>query len=83
MYADTSRPAASACALIALWIAGSVEIENRVFAMTYGNTPYYGPGVARRFEAALADALPYAWTWEPTPRSRRIDSRMTNAVLAV
>jgi hypothetical protein len=33
MYADTSMPAASACALIALWIAGSVEIENRVFAM--------------------------------------------------
>jgi len=32
MYADTSSPAASACALIALWIAGSVEIENRVFA---------------------------------------------------
>jgi hypothetical protein len=24
-----------------------------------------------------------AWTWEPTPRSRRTDSRMANVVLAV
>jgi hypothetical protein len=42
MYADTSSPAVSACALIALWIAGSVEIENRVFATPYSNTPCYG-----------------------------------------
>jgi hypothetical protein len=41
MYADTSSPVASACALIALWIAGSVDIENRVFATPYGNTPCY------------------------------------------
>ena len=42
IYADTSMPAASACALIAPWTAGSVEIENRMFAMPKCNTQCYG-----------------------------------------
>jgi deazaflavin-dependent oxidoreductase (nitroreductase family) len=34
-------------------------------------------------ELGRALLLLHEWTWEPTPRSRRIDSRMTNVVLAV
>jgi hypothetical protein len=37
----------------------------------------------RRSPGHWSSGRGYAWTWESMPRSRRIDSRMTNVVLAV